>query len=130
MHYYFEQNVFEYEVIEHQKVEDINMVKSSKNESNKIKELGLTMKELKIIARLRGVKNYENLSRIMLVEEIDRLEPSKELKKEKIVSSSLLKGKKSTGFKPRKGKKENKQKRSIASKSKKEIKKCKKLLIN
>ena len=74
------------EVIEHQKVEDINMVKSSKNEFNKIKELGLTMKELKVIARLRGVKNYENLSRIRLVEEIDKLEPSKELKKKKIVS--------------------------------------------
>ena len=32
------------EVIEHQKAEDINMVKSSRNESNKIKELELTMK--------------------------------------------------------------------------------------
>ena len=81
MHYYFKQNAFEYEVIEHQKVEDINMAKSSKNESNKTKELVLTMKELRVIARLRGVKNYENLSRIRLVEEIDRLEPSKELKK-------------------------------------------------
>ena len=30
--------------IRHQKVEDINMVKSSKNESSKIKELGLTIK--------------------------------------------------------------------------------------
>ena len=30
MHYYFKQNAFEYEVIEHQKVEDINMLKSSK----------------------------------------------------------------------------------------------------
>ena len=34
------------------------MVKSSKNESNKIKELGLTMKKLKAIARKIGVKNY------------------------------------------------------------------------
>ena len=82
------------EVIEHQKVEDINMVKSSKNESDKIKELGLTMEELRVIARQIGVKNYENLSRIRLVEEIDKQEASKELKKQKIVSSLLLKGKK------------------------------------
>ena len=32
-----------YEVIRHQKVEDIDMVKSSKNEFDKKKELGLTM---------------------------------------------------------------------------------------
>ena len=68
----------EVEIIRHQKVEDINMVKSSKNESNKIKEFGLTMKELKAIARKIGVKNYEILSRIRLVEEIDKLEQSKE----------------------------------------------------
>ena len=94
MHYYFKRNAFEYKVIEHQKVEDIDMLKSSKNESDKIKELGLTMKELKAIARKIGVKNYENLSRIRLEEEIDKLEQSKELKKKKIVSSLLLKGKK------------------------------------
>ena len=81
-------------VTEHQNVEDQNMVKPSKNESDKIKELRLTMEELKAIARKIGVKNYENLSRIRLVEEIDKLEPSKELKKKKIVSSLLLKGKK------------------------------------
>ena len=40
MRYYFKQNASENKVIEHQKVEDINMSKSSKNESNKIKELG------------------------------------------------------------------------------------------
>ena len=98
MHYYFKQNAFEYEVIEHQKVEDINMVKSSKNESDKIKELRLTMKELKAIARKIGV----NLSRIRLVEEIDKLEPSKELEKKEIVSSLLFKGKKNIRFKPKK----------------------------
>ena len=81
------------EIIRCQKVEDINMLKSSRNESDKIKELGLTMKELKAIARKRGVKNYENLSRIRLVEEIDKLEPSKELKKKKIVGSLLFSGK-------------------------------------
>ena len=57
------------------------MLKSSKNESNKIKELGVTMKELKAIARKIRVNDYENFSRIRLVEEIDKLEPSKELKK-------------------------------------------------
>ena len=43
IHYYFKQNLLEYEVIRHQKVEDIDMVKSSKNEFDKKKELGLTM---------------------------------------------------------------------------------------
>ena len=51
--------IIEDEVIEHQKVEDIFMLKSSKNESNKIKKLGLTMKELKAIARKIGVKNMK-----------------------------------------------------------------------
>ena len=50
------------------------------------------MEELKSIARKIGVKNYENISRIELVKEIDKLEPPKELKK--ITSSALLKGKK------------------------------------
>ena len=52
------------------------------------------MKELKAIVRKIGFKNYENLSRIRFVEEIDKLEQSKELKNKKIVSSLLLKGKK------------------------------------
>ena len=92
MHYYFKQNAFEYKVIEHQKVEDIKMPKSSKNESDKIKELGLTMKELKAIARKIAVTNYENLLRIRLTEEIDKLESPKESNKKKISSSLLLKG--------------------------------------
>ena len=124
MHYYFKQNAFECKVIEHQKVEDINMLKSSKNESDKIKELGLTMKELKEIARKTGVKNYENLSRIRLVEEIHTLESSKELKKKKIVISLLLKGKKGIGFKP-----EKKQK-NVLRLSIKKIKKIQKILAN
>ena len=53
--------------------EDIKIPKSSKNESDKIKELGLTMEELKSIARKIGVKNYENLSRIELDKEIKKL---------------------------------------------------------
>ena len=81
--------------IKHQKVEDIKMPKSSNNESDKIKELELTMEELKSIARKIGIKNYENLSRIELVKEIDKLEPPKESKKKQITNSPLLKGKKS-----------------------------------
>ena len=88
----------EVEIIEDQKVEDINMLKSSRNKPNKIKELGLTMKELKAIARKIGVKNYENLSRIRLVEEIDKLEPSKELKKKKLLVVYYLE-EKNIGFK-------------------------------
>ena len=52
------------------------------------------MKELKAIAGKTGVKNYENLSRIRLVEEIEKLESSKELKKKKTVSGLLFRGKK------------------------------------
>ena len=70
------------------------MHKSSKNESDKIMELGLTIEELKSIARKLGIKNYESLSRIELVKEIDKLEPLKESKKKKVTSSLLLKGKK------------------------------------
>ena len=81
-------------IIKHQKVEDIKMPKSSKDESHKIKELGLTMEESKETERKIGVKNYENLLRIELVKEIDKLEPPKESKKKKITSSPLLKGKK------------------------------------
>ena len=92
MHYYFKQKADE--IIKHQKVEDIKMPKSLKNESDKIKELELTMEELKSLARKIGVKNYENLSRIELAKEIDKLEPSKESKKKKITSSLFLKGKK------------------------------------
>ena len=49
MYYYFKQK--DDEIIKHQKVADRKMPKSSKNESVKIKELGLTMEELKPIAR-------------------------------------------------------------------------------
>ena len=37
------------------------MPRSSKTESDKIKELGLTMEELKSTARKIGIKNYEKL---------------------------------------------------------------------
>ena len=51
MYYYFKQK--NDEIIKHQKAEDIKMSKPLKNESDKIKELVLTMEELKVIARLR-----------------------------------------------------------------------------
>ena len=76
MHYYFKQK--EDEIIKHQKVECIKIPKSSKIESDKIKELELTMEELKSIARKIGIKNYENLSRRELVKEIDKLRIKKE----------------------------------------------------
>ena len=41
------------QVIENQKLEDINMIKSLENESDKIKDLRLTMEELKEIAKKR-----------------------------------------------------------------------------
>ena len=118
MYYYFKQK--HDEIIKHQKVEDIKMPKSSKNESGKIKELGLTIEELKSIAIKIGIKNYENLSRIELVKETDKLELSKESKKKKITSSLLVKVKKDLDLNLKNSKKNHKKK----------IKKYKKLLIN
>ena len=46
------------EIIEDQKVEDINMLKSSIIESDAIRKLNLIEDELRVIAMLRGVKNY------------------------------------------------------------------------
>ena len=137
MCYYLKQK--EDEIIKHQKVEDIKMSKSSKNESDRIKELGLTMEELKSIARKISIKNYENLSRIELVKEIDKLEQSKESKGKKIVSSLSLKGKKSIRFKPEKTSKKsieikhknkNKRKQETVDKLKLKVKQLKKILAN
>ena len=54
------------------------MLKSSGDE---IKKLRLSKKELKVIARERGVKNYKNISKSRLIKEISKLKPSKGLKK-------------------------------------------------
>ena len=43
------------------------------------------MEELKETAIKIGLKNYENLSRIELVKEIDKLKPPKESKKKKLL---------------------------------------------
>ena len=84
------------EIIEHQKLEDIDMPESSKS-------LILSKKELRVIARKRGVKNYENLPKSRLIKEINGLKPSRGSKKEeKIVNSLLLKQKINITFKPRK----------------------------
>ena len=61
--------------------EDINMLKSSRNESDEIKKLNFSKKELKVIAREIGVKNYKNLSKIKLIREINKIKPSKGPKK-------------------------------------------------
>ena len=50
--------------------------------SDEIKKLNLSKKELRLTARERGVKNYENISKSRLIKEINKLKPSKELKKE------------------------------------------------
>ena len=73
------------------------------------KKLNLLKKELKVIARLRGVKNYENLSKSRLIEEIRKLKPSEGF--EKIVSEKYLKKEELKGKDIRKSfrlKKENK----------------------
>ena len=53
--------------------EDINMLKLS---IDKLKKLNPLKKELRVIARERGVKYYENLSKKGLIEEINKLKPS------------------------------------------------------
>ena len=58
------------------------------------RRLVLPKKILKVIARERGVKNYENLTKIELIEEINKLQPTKEQKKtgfEKILSEGYAK---------------------------------------
>ena len=73
------------------------------------KKLNLLKKELKVIVRLRGVKNYENLSKSRLIEEIRKLKPSEGF--EKIVSEKYLKKEELKGKDIRKSfrlKKENK----------------------
>ena len=50
--------------------------------SDEIKKLNLSKKELRLTARERGVKNYENISKSRLIKEINKLKTSKELKKE------------------------------------------------
>ena len=73
------------QIIDYQKVEDIP--KSGY-------EINLSKEELRLIARERGVNKYENISKSRLIKEINKLKPSKGLKKpKKIVSSLLLKGK-------------------------------------
>ena len=60
------------EIIEDQKIEDINMLKS-----DEIKKLNLSKEELRLIARERGVKKYESISKSRLIKEINKLKPSK-----------------------------------------------------
>ena len=69
------------EIIEDQKTKDINMLKSSGNESDEIKKLNLSKKELRLLARERGVKSYKNISKSRLIKKINKLKPSKGLKK-------------------------------------------------
>ena len=69
------------EIIEVQKVEDINMLKSSIIKSDVIRRLDLKENELRVISMLRGVKNYENLSKSCLIKEINKIKISEEPKK-------------------------------------------------
>ena len=92
-----DQNV---KIIEDQKIEDINMLKSSENESYKINKLNLSKKELRVILRERGGKNYENLSKSRLIKEIEKLKPSKGLKKNLKKDNVRKKEKRSVKFKP------------------------------
>ena len=61
---------------------------------DEIGRLNLTKKELKVITRERGVKDYENHSKSRLIKEINKLKPSEGPKKtgfEKILSEGYAK---------------------------------------
>ena len=62
------------EIIDDKKVEDIRMSKSSRR-------LVLPKRILKVIARERGFKNYENLPKSELIKKINKLKPAKGPKK-------------------------------------------------
>ena len=66
------------EIIDNKKVEDIKMSKLSRR-------LVLPKRILKVIARERGVKNYENLTKSELIKEANKLKPSKRNDFERIV---------------------------------------------
>ena len=111
------------------------MLKSSRDE---IKKLELSKKELRVIARERGVKNYENISKSRLIKEIKKLKPSK--RSQKIVFGKYTKKDDNFELKRKdirksfRSKKDilRKEKRSVEFKPKKQSKKylkLKKLLI-
>ena len=61
-------------IIEDQMAEDINMIRIER-------KLNLTKDELKVLAIVRGVKNYENLSKRKLIEQINKLKTAEIIKK-------------------------------------------------
>ena len=72
------------EIIDDKKVEDIRMSKSSRR-------LVLPKRILKVIARERGVKNYENLTKSELIKEANKLKPLKKNDFESIIFEKYLK---------------------------------------
>ena len=58
--------------------------------SNSLKDLGLTSEELKAIAEIRGIKDYESMSEGEL---LSALNPSKQTKKDKKPKTSFSKAK-------------------------------------
>ena len=52
--------------------------------SNSLKDLGLTLDDLKVVAEARGIKNYESMSEDELLSAIN---PSKKAKKAKKVKN-------------------------------------------
>ena len=72
------------EIIYDKKFDDIRMLKSSRR-------LVLPKRILKVIARERGVKNYENLTKSELIKEANKLKPLKKNDFESIVFEKYLK---------------------------------------
>ena len=66
--------------------------------TDELKKLNPLKKELRVIARDRGAKNYKNLSKSELIREINKLKPKNH---KKIVSSLLFRREKNIGFKPK-----------------------------
>ena len=82
-------------IIEYEKNGDIDM---SRLLTDELKKLNPLKKELRVIARDRGAKNYKNLSKSELIREINKLKPKNH---KKIVSSLLFRREKNIGFKPK-----------------------------
>ena len=58
--------------------------------SNSLKDLGLTLEDLKVVAEARGIKDYESMSEDELLSAIN---PAKKAKKAKNPKTSLSKSK-------------------------------------
>ena len=104
------------EIIDIKKVEDIRISKSSRR-------LVLPKRILKVIARERGVKNYENLAKRELIKEANILKPSKKDDFERLVFEEYPKKDELKRKDIRKSFRVKKEKKDIIGKEKRHVEK-------